>query len=178
MCALRVTFIVSFFYTFKSSSFVFAPSPSIAHVQHVTYRGEVPSAHRELVQLTAATSHPTTPRPIWRRVPQSGTLDLRGRGRISVGGEPLRKKEGDRKEASSCLLAFSSTRRCSSRLVRSRAGWRPLRRSWSLVLGAALLAVGSSPATGQTRPDRTRRTGVKISPCPQLAFPSRAEGPK
>jgi len=73
------------------------------------------------------------------------TLDSRGRtGEEKV--HPVVKKGKKEKEKkprrllafSSCLLAFSSTRGCSSRLVRSRAGWRPLRRSWSLVLGAAL----------------------------------------
>ena len=86
------------FYIFKSSSFVFAPSPSIAHVQRVTYRGEVPSAHRELVQSTAATSRPTTPRPIRRQVPQSVSLDPRGRGRIRRGGEPLSRRCSPRRE--------------------------------------------------------------------------------
>ena len=133
-----------------------------------------------------------------RRLTTSGAAPPSQRGcspLVQSGGEPSERfprpagegkdkgvascrEEGEREEASFCLLAFSSTRGCSSRLVRSRAGWRPLRRSWSLVLGAVLLAAGSSPATGQARPDCTRWTGARIGPCPQLAFPSRAEEPK
>ena len=62
MCATSY-FPVSFFYIFSNYN-----NNAIAHVHRVTYRGEVPSAHRELVQSTAATSRPTTPRPIRRRV--------------------------------------------------------------------------------------------------------------
>ena len=95
MCATSY-FYSQVFYIFKSSSFVFAPSPSIAHVQRVTYRGEVPSTHRELVQSTVATSRPTTPRPIRRRVPQSVSLNPRGRGRIRE-GSPRRKERRRRR---------------------------------------------------------------------------------
>jgi len=48
----------------------------------------------------------------------------------------------------------------------------------SLVPGAwcCVEAVGSSPATGQARPDRTRRTGASADSCPQLAFPPELKG--
>ena len=141
----------------------------------------------------ASTHPPEIPRPV-RRPTTSGAAPPGQMGcspLIQSGGESIRavpstgggvegkeksrwravkrKKEKERKPRLACWR---------SRLVRSRAGWRPLHRSWSLVLGAALLAAGSSPTTGQARPDRTRQTGARIGPCPQLTFPSRAEGPK
>ena len=64
-------FLVSFFFNIYNNYILYITNYNnnvIAHVHRVTYRGEVPSAHRELVQSTAATSRPTTPRPIRRRV--------------------------------------------------------------------------------------------------------------
>ena len=114
---------------------------------------------------TVSSSNQRWPRVARQPLVQSGgeylrafSLDPRGRRRIRRGGEPswkegsLRRKGGEGEESSSCLLA--------SRLVRSRAGWRPWRRTWSLALGAALLAAGSCPTTGQARPDHTRREGT------------------
>ena len=182
VCALRVTFIVRFFYIFKSSSFIFAPSPSIAHVQRVTYRGEVPSAHRGLVQSTAATSRPTTPRPIGRRVPQSVALDPWRRGRIRGGGERWRRREGSSRrkergegeEASSCMLAFSSTRGCSSGPLPC---WLATVAS-SLVPGACCCVVGgefeSCHRTSSTRPHEADRW--KNWTLPSARLPSELKG--
>ena len=48
----------------------------------------------------------------------------------------------------------------------------------SLVPGAwcCVEAVGSSPATGQARPDRTRRAGASEGSCLQLTFPPELKG--
>ena len=42
----------------------------------------------------------------------------------------------------------------------------PIPGAWCYVV-----TVGSSPATGQARPDRMRRTGARVGSRPQLAFP-------
>ena len=61
-CVLRA-FFFSCFYIYNNYVLHITNynSNAIAHVHRVTYRGEVPSAHRELVQSTAATSRLTTP---------------------------------------------------------------------------------------------------------------------
>ena len=63
-CVRRVIFLAGFYINNYILHITNYNNNAIAHVHRVTYRGDVPSAHRELVQSTAATSRPTTLQPM------------------------------------------------------------------------------------------------------------------
>ena len=103
------------------------------------------------------------------------------------GGDPAGKKKKprrlvcprfacwDRLALPAGVLVFA--RKCSSRLVRSRAGWRPLRHSQFLVLGAATKMWVRVPPPYQlvsTRPHEAESCPTELLPSARL--PSRAEG--
>ena len=133
------------------------------------------SSNQEADHLRGGPAQPDlmfAPRPIRRRIPQSGSLDPRGRGRIRVGGGPSRRR---RKRRSLLLpagvlvyprgLVSSGPFQCWLASVASFM----VPGAWYCVVGGGF---ESRHRTSSTRPHEADRCKNRPLPSARLSLPS------